>query len=208
MRDEAWARALWHEQDKHEGDRQRLFTSVSHSIEATRVVYPGSFVDIAPSFVFGDVMYIDIDKRAAAFFGHRDVVTAIITEHGQSDPEWAFLPLDYTGDLPVEPESFDLLISLYAGPISHFCGHVVRPGGHVLANPSHGDVALLSEDSRFALTAAITSRQGEYTVRETDLERYLVPKRPPAPSRAETLASGRGVAYTRPAFAYLFRRIA
>ena len=55
MDEETRSRRLWREQDKHEGDRQRLFTAVSEAFPANRVLYVGSFVDIAPSFVFDDV---------------------------------------------------------------------------------------------------------------------------------------------------------
>lgn len=43
---------LWAKQDQHQGDRWRLFSAVGGSVDATTVLYPGSYVDIAPSFVF------------------------------------------------------------------------------------------------------------------------------------------------------------
>ena len=67
---------LWSKQDQHKGDRWRLFQAVGqhlenhgHSRTAMTVLYPGSFVDIAPSFVFPNVVYVDLDKRAKRFFG-------------------------------------------------------------------------------------------------------------------------------------------
>jgi hypothetical protein len=205
--DGAWTRRLWSEQDKHEGDRQRLFAAVAETFSAARVLYPGSFVDIAASFAFDDVTYIDIDRRAARFFGDADTVNEIIAEHRSDAANWRFIDADYRGELDLEPESFDLLLSLYAGPISEFCGHLIRPGGHVLANPSHGDAALLATDVRFTLAAAVTSRNGTYSVSEAGLSEYLIPKRPPHPPREEILSLGRGIAYTRSAFAYVFRRV-
>lgn len=204
---ETRTRRLWREQDKHEGDRQRLFAAVSDAIPSTRVLYPGSFVDIAPSFVFDDVTYVDIDRRAARFFDDAETVDAIIAEHRSDEALWRFIAADYHEDLGLEDDSFDLLVSLYAGPVSDACGHLVRPGGRVLANPSHGDVGLLALDERFTLEGVVTSRSGSYAVKLTELEGYLIPKRPPHPSREEILSLGRGIAYTRSPFAYVFRRI-
>ncbi len=207
MDDETRTRRLWNEQNKHEGDRQRLFAAVAEAIPANRVLYPGSFVDIAASFVFDDVTYVDIDRRAARFFGDAETVDAIIAEHRTDEATWQFIAADYRNDLALEPGSFDLLVSLYAGPVSDSCGHLVRPGGHVLANPSHGDVALLAQDERFILAGTVTGRSGEYTVRTTDLDGHLIPKRPPHPTREEILSMGRGVGYTRSPFAYVFKRV-
>jgi hypothetical protein len=74
-------RALWTKQDQHEGDRWRLFRAVRETIDAERVLYPGSYVDIAPSFVFQNVTYLDIDKRTPAFFADRAGILEIIAEH-------------------------------------------------------------------------------------------------------------------------------
>ena len=208
MIDEARTRRLWSEQDRHEGDRHRLFAAVSEVVPATRVLYPGSFVDIAPSFVFDDVTYVDVDRRAARFFEDAQTVDAVIAEHRSDAALWRFIAADYQGDLGLEHGSFDLLVSLYAGPVSEACGHLVQLGGRVLANPSHGDVGLLALDERFTLEAVVSSRAGSYAVKLDELETYLVPKRPPHPTREEVLTRGRGVGYTRSPFAYVFRRVA
>jgi hypothetical protein len=51
---------LWAKQDKH--------SAIADAIEADNVFYPGSYVDIPPSFVFPSVTYLDIDKRTPRFF--------------------------------------------------------------------------------------------------------------------------------------------
>lgn len=55
-------RKLWSEQDRHEGDRHRLFAAVADAVSARTVLYPGSFVDIAPSVVWPLVTYVDTDR--------------------------------------------------------------------------------------------------------------------------------------------------
>ena len=69
---------LWAAHDRHVGDRQRLFETVSRSIDANKVLYPGCYVDIAPSMVFDDVTYVDNDKRFPKFFDDEEGVREII----------------------------------------------------------------------------------------------------------------------------------
>ena len=66
MRDKT--KQLWEKQNWHPGDRVGLFSAVAGALEASTVLYPGSYIDIAPSFVFDHVTYVDIDRRAARFF--------------------------------------------------------------------------------------------------------------------------------------------
>jgi hypothetical protein len=221
---------LWAKQDKHEGDRWRLFLAIAHAIKADNVVfYPGCYVDIAPSFVFPSVAYLDIDKRTPRFFGDERGVLEIIAQHegSPSDPKVDFIHGDYTtqqalADIPME--HFDLLVSLYSGFISEHCTDHLKIGGTLLVNPSHGDVAMASIDPRYVLsgvvkttaTAGTTITMGTsgYVVDTSDLESYLIQKKTrkqptPTPITAEMLhESNRGIAYTKAPFAYLFTRVA
>ncbi|WP_189609576.1 class I SAM-dependent methyltransferase [Saccharospirillum salsuginis] len=198
---------LWDKQDQHPGDRWRLFQAIREAVPADAVLYAGSYVDVAPSFVYSDVTYVDLDKRAARFFADTEGVQQIIREHGDDENgRFTFLHGDYRS-VPLDDERYDLLISLYAGFISEACGHCLRIGGTLLVNASHGDAALAALDSRFKLTAAVLSRGEHYTVTHSDLDRFMVPKKPQTVTRESIKASGRGIAYTRPAFAYLFTRV-
>ena len=202
-------RRLWAEQDRHDGDRERLFRSVAGHIDAVRVLYPGSWVDVSASFVWPSVTYVDTDRRAGRFFADPEGVAEILGDH-DVDPtahRWSFLAADYTDPLDVPDESCDLLVSLYAGLVSEACTRYLRPGGTLLVNSSHGDVAMASLDDRYELDAVMLSRAGGYVVSETDLEGHLVPKRAVQVTRELIRETGRGIAYTRPAAAYLFRRV-
>lgn len=204
---EANTAKLWAKQDEHRGDRHRLFRAVAGFIDADRVLYPGSFVDIAPSFVFPSVTYVDIDKRTPRFFGDAGGICEIIEGHdGPDDPRVAFIHSDYTVALEVPDRHFDLLVSLYAGFISEHCTRYLRTGGWLLVNPSHGDAAMASIDPRYELTGAITAAAGDYRVVSEDLGAYLVPMKAQRIAKETLHANGRGVAYTKPAFAYLFQR--
>ncbi len=203
-------RGLWEKQDQHVGDRQRLFTAVAETVDASKVLYPGSFVDLAPSFVWPSVTYVDIDRRAAQFFGDGDGVQQLLIEHGVDAVTHVvrFIGADYADALCLDDGEFDLLISLYAGFISEHCTQYLRVGGTLLVNPSHGDAAMASIDPRYRLTAVITARSGRYSVTSRELDTYLQPKRHVDVTRESLHASGRGVAYTKSPFAYLFERIA
>ncbi len=199
-------RALWTGQNRHPGDRARLFRAVGDAVEAAHVLCPGSFVDVSPSFVLPSVTYVDLDDRAARFFAQRESVAAIVAEHRDSpgDPEIHFLHGDYAGHLDLPRGGFDLLVSLYAGLVSEHCTEYLKPGGTLLANPSHGDVAMASLDDRYVLSGVVVHRGGASRVRTTGLEQYLVPKASTPLTRDDVRERGRGVAYTRSAFAYLF----
>jgi SAM-dependent methyltransferase len=203
----AKTKALWEKQDQHKGDRWRLFQAIHAAVPAQRVLYAGSYVDVAPSFVYADVTYADMDKRAAAFFADRDGVQQIIAAHdGPENAKFEFRHGDYRS-LDLTPESFDLLISLYAGFISEACGHFLRTGGKLLVNSSHGDAALAALDPRFKLIGVVTSSGGKYRVSDRNLDSYMVPKKPQVITVDSVKAAGRGVAYTKSPFAYLFERV-
>ena len=204
-----FTRQLWAKQDQHPGDRLRLFSAVSAAVDISTVLYPGSYVDVASSFVFDHVTYLDTDSRAAQFFSDTDGVNEIIAQHRVtgSAAEWRFIQANYTTDLGLPPEHFDLLVSLYAGFVSEHCTRHLRPGGFLLVNPSHGDAAMASIDPEYRLLAAISSRSGNYRVRRDNLDEYLKPKKPTTITADALHQTGRGIGYTKPAFAYLFQRI-
>ncbi len=199
---------LWAKQDRHPDDRHQLFRTVAKAVDADTVLYPGSWCDVVASFVWPSVTYVDSDRQAARFFADLDGVREIVTAHADAhDPHVRFIPADYTEPLPLEAESFDLLLSLYAGPVSRHCTGYLRVGGMLLANPSHGDVAFASVDPHYELAGVIRSREGGYHHASDVLETYLVPKTPVEDVAELVGRTGRGIAYTRSPFAYLFRRV-
>lgn len=199
--------------DRHPDDRIRLFAAVAAIVQPRVVLYPGSYVDIAPSVHFPDVVYVDTDRRAARFFDDHKAVKALVRAKRAHAHGWPDGPMridfhhrDYTSDLPLEAESVDLLVSLYAGFVSETCLRYLRPNGHLLVNPSHGDAAMASLDPELRLAAVVTTSNGRYSPRTDNLDRYLVPKRGHPPTVDELHRLGRGIGYTKTPFAYLFER--
>ncbi|MEM7271963.1 MAG: hypothetical protein AAF547_02680 [Actinomycetota bacterium] len=210
--------AFHREFDRHPDDRVRLFAAFRELLPAdASVLYPGSYVDIGPSVWFDRVIYVDIDKRAARFFAEADQVDELVTTKRQAfdradrpgaggPPVVTFHHLDYRDDLPIGERSVDAVVSLYAGFISSYCTRYLRPGGLLLANNSHGDASMASLDPDYELAAVLDHAGGRYRVITTGLDPYLQPKRGEAPTAEELQSLGRGIAYTRSAFAYVFRR--
>ena len=201
-------RRLWEQQDRHPGDRLRLFGAVAEFTGDTPVLYPGSFVDVAASFVFDTVTYVDSDRQAARFFADEAGVDEIIDRHRLHSTEatWRFFSGDYRAELDMADRSVGLLVSLYAGFVSEHCARYLRPTGWLLVNPSHGDVAMASITPEYSLAAVVNARSGTYTITDRDLDGYLIPKRPRKITPDLLHQSGRGIAYTRSPFAYLFQR--
>lgn len=191
------------------GDRSGLFGALSTGWSPTKALYPGSYLDLSPSTAIPSVTYVDTDRRAARYFADEVHVTAEL--QGRTQPgagtDIAFLHADYTKPLPIPPAGFDLLISLYAGPVWEHCRQYLSPRGLLLANTSHGDASLAALDPALRLVAAVHHRADTYRLDGADLNTYLIPKRPSAADPDTIRRQGRGVAYTRTAFAYVFKAV-
>jgi len=53
-------RQLWEKQNRLVGDRTGLFAAVADAVEVNTVLYPGSYVDITPSFTWSCLTYLDL----------------------------------------------------------------------------------------------------------------------------------------------------
>lgn len=206
---------LWEKQDRAVGDRYGLFSAVDQALTigsraaVETVLYAGSYVDIAPSFVWPTVTYVDVDRRANQFFGDTDGVRELLAGQGVDTDRSTthFVHDSYENSLALEQESVDLLISLYAGFISEHCTQYLKIGGHLLVNPSHGDAAMAALDARYRLAGVVIEEDGYYRVQTDALGGFLVQKKSPTVTREWLHAHGKAVAYTQPAFAYIFQRI-
>lgn len=189
------------------GDRSSLFSALVNVWPVQEALYPGSYVDLSPSTAIPSVTYVDTDARAARFFADDDQVQSEL--RGRTLPgageQVRFLHTDYSLPLDVPEGSVGLLISLYAGLASEDCRRYLRPNGWLLANTSHGDASLAALDPTLRLVAVVQHRGDRYRLLTDQLDDYLVPKRPEAADPDLIRGSGRGIAYTRSAFAYLFQ---
>lgn len=189
------------------GDRSPLFAEIATTWAVENALYPGCYLDLSPSTAIRSVTYVDTDRRAARYFADSDLVSAELDSAGIPPGEVSveFFHADYTHRLPAPDGGFDLLISLFAGPVWDYCRRYLRPHGLLLANTSHGDASVAALDRDVELVAAVHHRSGRYRLDSRELDRYLVPKDPAAADADLIRSNGRGIAYTRTAFAYVFR---
>jgi hypothetical protein len=188
-------------------ERVDLFELLVDHFGVRRALYPGSFVHVSPSFVIRSVTYVDNDSRCPRFFADPAVVRMVKKRrryHGE--PEIAFHAADYSEPLEEEDESFDLLISQWAGPISHACKRYLKVGGILVANDSHGDASLASLDRHYQLVAVITRGAGKHRLSERSLDTFFVPKSGKPVTRQDIERTRRGGAYVKSAAAYVLRR--
>lgn len=192
------------------GDRSPMFTAIYEIWRPRTALYAGSYVDLSPSTAIESVTYVDTDRRAARFFEDEDLVARELSGRALVPGSGAvrFLAADYTHPLPLEPHSVGLLISLYAGPVWDSCCNYLVGGGLLLANTSHGDASIAALDPALRLVGAVHHRDGRYRVATDNLDTYLIPKRPESADADAIRSAGKGIAYTRSAFAYVFQHSA
>lgn len=182
-----------------------LFAAIRDVWAPSSALYLGSYLDLSPSTAIPAVTYVDTDRRVARFFGDEELLADQLRGRCHPGGTTEYLQCDYTCELPLKPRSFDLLISLFAGPVWDASSRYLADGGLFLANNSHGDASLAALDPRLSLVAAVRQEGDVYRLEQEDLGMYLIPKNPDHADPARIRNQGRGIAFVRTAFAYVFR---
>ena len=185
-----------------------LWRLLRNQFGISKVIYPGSYVQISPSFIFPYVVYIDSDKNAIRFFQSSKLIEMVNQRKEYSeDPEIVFHGVDYGNLIGKYQSKFNLLISQYAGFISDVCKPYLKTNGYLLVNNSHGDAGMASIDDDYMLIAAVHKSRGKYRISNTSLEEYFIPKKDQIVTKELLLERKKGVGYTRTAPLYLFQKI-
>ncbi|MBD3385253.1 hypothetical protein GF407_10055 [candidate division KSB1 bacterium] len=191
-----------------EFERRDLFQIIADRFTLQCVLYPGSFVHITPSFIFPEVVYVDNDRQARQFFDAPETDELIAQKKNYSQmAQVRYHFADYRNGFAEDPDSFDLLISQYAGFVGQDCKKYLKTGGLLLANNSHGDAGLAAIDRNYQLIGVFFLRKGKYSIRETNLDEYFVPKSPIRVTKEYLEKLQKGIAYKRVGNAYLFRKV-
>lgn len=185
-----------------------LFRLLKNEFDISSAIYPGSYIQISPSFIYAYVVYIDSDKHAIRFFqsGSLEEIVKGRKEYPQ-DPKIVFYGIDYQALIEDYRGEFDLLISQYAGFISGACKPYLRVGGYLLVNNSHGDAGMASIDRDYQLIAAAHHRRGKYRLSKVSLAEYFIPKKNITVTRDLLLGKKKGIGYTKTAALYLFQKV-
>jgi hypothetical protein len=189
-------------------ERLDLFQLLADRYQIKKALYPGSFVHITPSFVYPMTAYVDSDQRAKSFFADGRVRAFVANRKRYPEaPKITFHPQDYRTELPETANSFDLLISQYAGFVSVHAKQYLRLGGVLLVNNSHGDASMASIDPAYTLSAVVMGKNGHYRLTEENLDHYFVPKRAIEITKTYLEKTQRGVGYKKAASMYVFTRV-
>ena len=189
-------------------ERLGLFELLAKNFTIKRALYPGSFVHITPSFVFPLVVYVDNFPKTNNFFSDPKVSDYIDQRKlYKNKPVIRFHQKDYRLDIEESVESFDLLISQYAGFVSQFCIQYLKLNGLLLVNNSHGDASMASIDDRYEFIGVLNKRRDKFTHSNANLDAYFIPKKAIEVTKQYLEAIQRGIGYTKSASSYLFRRI-
>jgi hypothetical protein len=104
-------------------------------------------------------------------------------------------------------ETFDLLISQYAGFVGQYCKPYLKTGGFLLANNSHGDAGLAAIDDDYQLKAVFSARNGKHRISEKNLDEYFVPKSQIQLTKEYLEKLQKGIVYKKTAGVYLFQKV-
>jgi hypothetical protein len=191
-----------------EFERLDLFQLLAERFDVKSALYPGSFVHITPSFVFRKTTYVDTDKRTKQFFQFPEVLDFVAKNKIYPQmSEITFHPADYRQALAEPDESYDLLISQYAGFISKHCKRYLKINGILLVNNSHGDASMAFIDPDYQFIGAILRNKGKHRISEKELDTYFIPEKPVEISKAYLEQTQKGIGYQKTASSYLFRRV-
>ena len=189
-------------------ERLDLFQLLLEKYGIESALYPGSFVHITPSFVFPITVYVDTDKRAMKLFNNPEIYN-FIEKHKiyPQNADVTFYAMDYRNELSVKDQSFDLLISQYAGFVSQHCKRYLKIGGVLLVNNSHGDASMASIDGDYEFIAAVNRSKGKHRLTEKNLDTYFIPKSTVKITKEYIEKIQKGIGYTKSASGYVFKRI-
>ena len=189
-------------------ERLDLFEIIAERFNVQRALYAGSFVHITPSFVFPDVVYVDNDKQARQFFGKPEIFKFIARRKMYpQEAKVTFHFADYRNGFDEPFETFDLLLSQYAGFVGQHCKPYLKTGGFLVANNSHGDAGLAAIDDDYQLKAVFSVRNGKHRISETNLHEYFIPKSQIQVTRDYLEKLQKGIGYKKTAGVYLFQKV-
>jgi hypothetical protein len=189
-------------------ERLGLFRLLAGRFGIKRGLYPGSFVHITPSFVIPEMVYADADRRCPKFFSAPETAKFIQSRAEYEEPPvFRFHSADFTKGLPEEEESFDLLISLYAGFISYYCKKHLKPGGILVANNSHGDSSLAYLDNDFTFIGVVKRSGEKFTYSDQNLDSYFQTKSGSPIDQESIILSMKGPGFTKTVYAYVFKKL-
>lgn len=189
-------------------ERAGLFEAIKENYAIQMVLYPGSNIHITPSFYFPHVVYVDLAENAEKFFQEEKEILSFINGNKKykRPPYIRFIHGDFTKPLPLREGEFDLIISLFAGGISHTCDKYLKKGGLLLTNNHHQDALQALQKGSFTLEAIITKKKKKYELQLKNLEPFLDTIKKSAAQKLCRNHPRGGIQYKEKETFYLFRK--
>ena len=193
----------FYEYKKAIGDRTMLYRSVVQKFNVKTALYPGSHIDIMPSFVIPNVTYIDNFKGTIKFFEDMDIIISFIEKNRayESAPKITFFSGDYRNAYDIEP--VDLLISQFAGFVGQEAAQYLKKQGILLCNDSHGDATLAYCDEDYEFIGIVNSSN---VIETENLDRYFQFARKRPIDIVKVRETMKGPNYKEKEANYLFRK--
>lgn len=185
-------------------ERLSLFKNIRTRYECDKVLYPGSFIHIAPSFYFPEVVYLDLDKRCKKFFSDDTTIEYINrNKEYNRNPIIRFYEMNFEDSINEENEYFDLIISQFSGFISKYCTKYLKRNEILLANDSHGDATLAFTSGKYDLVGVINEN---LEIEEINLEKYFSFNRRRQIDIKKVLETMKGPKYKNVMNSYIFKK--
>lgn len=188
--------------------RHSYFEALSKYFSPMKVLYPGGFIHINASYVFPDVTYVDNNKNAIRFFKIPADVLEIISKQKSYDkkPTIQFFGQNYEDTLPIAEESYDLIISLFAGFVSLATKKYLTKGGLLVANDSHGDASMANLDPELKFIGVLFEKDNKLILSRDELQSFFKPKGNKIISKELLLETNKGPKYILAADHYVFEK--
>lgn len=190
-------------------ERTGLFELIKDAYGCITVLYPGCSIHITPSFYFQHIVYVDISEKAKEFFQDNKNILSIVNSNKKykQSAYIQYIHSDYTMELPLRENNYDLLLSIYAGGVTESCRKYIKTGGIILSNNHQNDALQALNDSYVRLEALIRRKGKKYHIENCTDEKML--KGPQGHSR--TLKgmknSNSGMEYVDNEYYFVFRKI-
>ena len=187
-------------------EREMLFAETAKLFNPEKGIYPGSFVHITPSFFIPYMTYVDSDKRISKFFNDESVLEYIkIRKEYSVEPTITAFQADFSSELQILPQSFDIMFSFYAGFISRDCKKYLKNGAVLVCNNSHGDSSLAYADPDYTFIGAVKRSGNHFKISTDNLDSYFIKKDGSPIDTEKVLKRMSGENFTKKAYAYIFR---
>lgn len=146
---------------------------LKNNFQIKRVLYPGSWIHLTPSLVFPCVVYVDSISNMKEMLEDFELLEYIKKNSEDPEPCIKKHETDYRIELEEEKESFDLLISLNSGFVSHYCSQYLKKNGLLLVNNAHYDAIKAFTDKNFQVIGVFSSFSD---LKQNNLEDYFITK--------------------------------